>query len=308
MSYLYYPGCSLQTSASEYDVSAKAVMRALGQPLVEIEDWNCCGATAIEGSSYLLAMALPARTLALANKVGGQLVATCSSCFLNLFRVKAHVEKDPWLKPNLDSILAEIGLTYNPDLRVRHLLDVVVNDIGLEAVKERVRQKLSGLVVAPYYGCQIVRPYAEFDGPDLPTSMDQLITALGAEVLTPYMMKTRCCGGSLMTTKKSVATKLVGDILMAAREADCIVTVCPLCQLNLDAFQGSASRHVGVSLNVPVMYFTQLIGLAFDLPEEDLKLGNLIVPASKLLSHLRTQRKLANQQKVPAQSQSEVRR
>ncbi len=185
MTYLYYPGCSLQTAASEYDSSARAVMRELGDPLVEIDDWNCCGATAIEGSSYLLAMALPARNLALAERIGGQLVATCSSCFLNLFRVKAHIQKDPWLKPNLDNILAEIGLTYNGEVRVRHLLDVVVNDIGLDVVKDRVRQRLSGLTVAPYYGCQVVRPYAEFDGPDLPTSMDQLITALGAESPPP---------------------------------------------------------------------------------------------------------------------------
>lgn len=308
MTYLYYPGCSLQTAASEYDSSARAVMRELGAPLTEIDDWNCCGATAIEGSSYLLAMALPARNLALAERIGGQLVATCSSCFLNLFRVKAHIQRDPWLKPNLDNILAEIGLTYSGEVRVRHLLDVVVNDIGLDAVKDRVRQKLSGLTVAPYYGCQVVRPYAEFDGPDLPTSMDQLISALGAEVLSPFMMKTRCCGGSLMTTKKNVAIKLVGDILASAREADCIVTVCPMCQLNLDAYQGSVSRNLGTSMSIPVLYFTQLIGLAFDLPEDDIKLNNLIVPASKLLSHLRAQRKLAYQPKVAGQGQTVARR
>ena len=286
MKYTYFPGCSLQTSASEYDVSARAVMRELGNPLEEIPDWNCCGATAIEGVSYLLAMALPARNLALAERAGGQLVATCSSCFLNLFRVRAHIEKDPTLKPKLDSILAEIGLEYNGNVRVRHLLDVIVNDIGLEVVTKRVRKKLNGLKVAPYYGCQVVRPFAEFDGPDLPVSMDKLISALGAEVLSPYLMKTRCCGGALMTTKKNVALKLVGDILLPAKEADCVVTVCPLCQLNLDAYQGAVSRNLGVSLNIPILYFTQLIGLAFDLPEEDLKLGNNIVPAYKVLLKL----------------------
>lgn len=286
MKYMYFPGCSLQTAASEYDISARAVMRELNNPLDEIPDWNCCGATAIEGSSYLLAMALPARNLALAERAGGQLVATCSSCFLNLFRVKAHIQKDPSLKPKLDAILGEIGLEYNATVRVRHLLDVIVNDVGLEAVTKRVRKKLAGLKVAPYYGCQVVRPYAEFDGPDLPVSMDRLITALGAEVLSPYMVKTRCCGGALMTTKKSVALKLVGDILLPAREADCVVTVCPLCQLNLDAYQGAVSRSIGVSLNIPILYFTQLMGLAFDLSEEDLKLGNNIVPAYKLLLQL----------------------
>lgn len=289
MRYGYYPGCSTKTTGLQYDLSSKAVMKALGHDLVEIDNWNCCGSTATDMVSSLLSTSLAARNLALAEaEQHTQLVAACSGCFLNLFRVERHLQRDRALRRKLGLVLGEVGLSYAGKVKVRHLLEVITSDIGLQQVAARVRKPLDGLKVIPYYGCLVVRPYAEFDGPDLPMSMDHAIAALGAEVM-PYLMKTRCCGGVLVTTKKSIGMKLIGDLLLGAQGADCIVTVCPLCQLNLDAYQGDAARALGVRLDIPVLYLTQLIGVAFGLGDADTKLSqNIVAPERALgryLSH-----------------------
>jgi heterodisulfide reductase subunit B len=285
MKYSYMPGCSLLSTARGYDTSARAVVRELGSELIELEDWNCCGANALESVSYLLSVAMPARNLALAEATNRDLVTSCSSCFLNLFKVNHRLKREPELRKKLDEILGAAGLKYQGKARVRHLLDVVANDIGIEAVAKRVDRKLSGLKVVPYYGCQTVRPYGEYDGPYLPNSMDKLIEAIGAET-HPYLWKTVCCGGVLMTTEKSIGRKLVADLLGAAKGADCIVTVCPMCQMNLDAYQGEAAAELGMKVRIPVLFLTQLMGLAFNLPEKDLLLGQNIASVRGLLRQL----------------------
>jgi len=285
MKYSYMPGCSLLSTARGYDTSARAVVRELGSELVELEDWNCCGANAVESVSYLLSVALPARNLAMAELANRDLVTSCSSCFLNLFKVNHRLEREPWLRSKLDEILAAAGLHYLGKCRVRHLLDVVANDIGVKAVADRVKRNLSGLKVVPYYGCQTVRPYGEYDGPYLPTSMDRLIEAVGAEPF-PYLWKTRCCGGVLMTTEKAIGVNLVAELLSAAQGADCIVTVCPMCQMNLDAYQGEISTQLGMRIRMPVLFLTQLLGLAFGLPEKELLLEQNIVPVGGLIRQL----------------------
>jgi heterodisulfide reductase subunit B2 len=285
MKYSYMPGCSLLSTARGYDTSARAVVRELGSELIELEDWNCCGANALESVSYLLSVAMPARNLALAEATNRDLVTSCSSCFLNLFKVNHRLKREHELRKKLDEILGAAGLKYQGKARVRHLLDVVANDIGVEAVAKRVDRKLSGLKVVPYYGCQTVRPYGEYDGPYLPNSMDKLIEAVGAETY-PYLWKTICCGGVLMTTEKSIGRKLVADLLGAAKGADCIVTVCPMCQMNLDAYQGEAAAELGMKVRIPVLFLTQLMGLAFNLPEKDLLLGQNIASVRGLLRQL----------------------
>lgn len=285
MKYSYMPGCSLLTTARGYDVSARAVVRELGSELVELDDWNCCGANVIDSTSYLLSLALPARNLALSERENRDLVTSCSSCFFNLFRANQLFSKDASLRGNLDKILAAADLRYLGRCRVRHLLDVVANDIGVKAIADRVVKKLSGLKVIPYYGCQIVRTHDEYNGPHLPAAMDSLIEAVGAELL-PYVWKTRCCGGVLMTTERTIGVKLVTELLTAAHGADCIVTICPVCQMNLDAYQNEISVHLGVRIHIPVLFLTQLIGLAFGLPENDILLKQNIVSAKSLLRRL----------------------
>ena len=274
MKYFYYPGCSLEGTASEYDASTRAVMRTLGVALIELEDWTCCGASAGDAVSYLLAMVLPARNLALAERTGidADFLVPCSSCYLNLQKVEDHVKQNDKLRQDINLVLAEEELVYKGGIRIRHLLDVLSNDIGPQRLRNLVRTTLSGLRVAPYYGCQALRPYATFDDPEQPKSMEPIIEALGAE-LHPWSMGPRCCGAGLMTTKKDVALESVRSLLAAAKGADCIVTICPMCQMNLDSFQNKASQIAGEDLTLSILYLPQLIGLALGLPEDELKLS-----------------------------------
>lgn len=281
MSYTYYPGCSLTLGAIEYSVSSQAVLERLGAGLSAISDWTCCGASAAESVSRLLSYALPARVLALAEKArpGDDVLVPCSACYLNLQKVVQESGKDKRLLHEINEVLAAEGLAFSGRSRVRHILDVLANDIGPERIGAQASSPLEGLVVAPYYGCQILRPYALFDDPERPASMDALLEALGAEVLA-WDMGGRCCGASLMATKREVALASVANILAAAQGADAIVTVCPMCQMNLEAYQKQAFRISGRGLPVAVVYLPQLMGLAFGLTEEEVLLRkNMAVSA-----------------------------
>jgi heterodisulfide reductase subunit B len=286
MKYAYYPGCSLEASGIEYDVSARAVFHALGSELVEIPDWNCCGSSPAQATDYLLSLALPARNLALAEAMGlDAVVAPCSACYMSLYRVEEHCQQDPKLKAQVTEILAAANLKYEGKVRVRHLLDVLANDFEPEAIQARMQRSLKGLKVVPYYGCQTVRPFMSYDAADQPMTMDIVLAAMGAEVL-PYPLKTRCCGGINITTAKDVGVKLVSDLMVAADGADCIATVCPLCQMNLDSYQRDVSRHLGREIKMPVIYLTQLMALAFDLPEDQVLLNKNISSQQPVLDRL----------------------
>jgi heterodisulfide reductase subunit B len=274
MKYIYYPGCTLETTALEYNKSTQATMQALGAELMEIEDWNCCGAAAAEATSHLLSMVLAARNLALAERMdgGADLLIPCSGCYLNLRKVEDHVKREQGLFEKINEALKEEELEYKGKLKVRHLLDVLSRDFNPESIKPLVKKQMSGLKVAPYYGCQALRPYPDFDDPQEPRTMEPVIQALGAEV-HPWDVGSKCCGAALMNTKKDVALELTGGILRAAKGADCIVTVCPMCQLNLEAYQKPISQKQGEDLSISILYLPQLMGLAFGLPEKDLKLN-----------------------------------
>lgn len=286
MKYLYYPGCSLEGTAIEYHASTQAVMAALGAELQEIEDWTCCGASAAESVSNLLSRVLPARNLALAERInpGGDILIPCSACYLNLRRVEVEITQEGLLD-KLNAALGEEGLSYHGGTRSRHLLDVISNDIRAEVIADRIKRPLTGLRVAPYYGCQCLRPYGTYDDPEQPTSMEPLIKATGAEV-HPWTMGAKCCGAGLMTTKKEVALELTGAVLRAARGADCIVTVCPMCQMNLDSYQGQAAKMQGEDLGISVLYLPQLLGLALGLPGGDLRIESNMALTSELRTRL----------------------
>ena len=274
MKYFYYPGCSLEGTSIEYNASTQAVMQALGAELTEIEDWTCCGASAAEATSYLLSIVLAARNLALAEgmDLDRDILVPCSACYLNLRRVEEHVNQDEELLDKINEALSEEGVQYKGGIKVRHLLDVMVNDFDPESVKGLVKRNMSGLKIAPYYGCQALRPYGSFDDPQEPRSMEPIIKALGAEVY-PWKMGAKCCGAGLMTSKKEVALELTGAILKAAQGADCIVTICPMCQMNQDSYQASISRARGEDLRISILYLPQLMGLALGLPDEEVKLN-----------------------------------
>jgi heterodisulfide reductase subunit B len=282
MKYLYYPGCSLEGTAREYDLSTRAFMQELGADLLEIKDWICCGASAAEATSYLLSLALPACTLAMAEKMNsaGEILVPCSACYLNLKKVEEKSRKDPALLDKINTILEEEKLQLRGQVRVRHLLDVVARDVGPKKIFTRLKNPLINLSIAPYYGCQCLRPYSIFDDPEAPTSMEPVIKAAGARIHS-WNMGGRCCGASHMTTKPEVALELVAAILKDARGADAIVTVCPMCQMNLEAYQKKISGMYKEDMSMTILYLPQFLGLALGLSEKDLRLDlNLSITKS----------------------------
>jgi heterodisulfide reductase subunit B len=274
MSYLYYPGCSLTGTAREYDLATRAVMDAMDVPLTELEEWTCCGASAAEACSELLSLALPAINLAIAEKMDSKqdVLVPCSACYLNLKKTNEVMRQDAKTRERVNTVLAERELTLEGVVKVRHLLDVLATDLGAEAVRQQVKADLSQLTIAPYYGCQCLRPYTLFDDPEEPRSMEPLIRATGARV-HPWQMGAKCCGASHMNTKMEVALELVHAILQAARGADAIVTVCPMCQMNLEAYQDKIARRYGDVASMSILYLPQLLGMAFGLSDEALGLG-----------------------------------
>lgn len=286
MNYQYYPGCSLKGTGKSYEESFLAVMKALGVGIEELDDWNCCGATAYMAVDEAKALALAARNLAIAEKKPGDVLAPCSACYLVLQKTKHYVEEYPEVGKRVHQALKSAGITYQGKAVVRHPLDVVINDIGLDTIKKHVKKPLTGLKVIPYYGCMIVRPYSTFDHPEYPVAMDKLFEALGATVL-PYPLKTRCCGGSLTGTLDEVGQRLSYILLKEAkkRQADIMATLCPLCLFNLDSYQGPISARYD-DVTMPVVYFTQLMGLAFGLSPKELGLHRHITSVDSALRAL----------------------
>lgn len=295
MKYGYYPGCSLSAAAKPYDISSRAIAEAFGLELEEIADWNCCGATEYFSISKLPAYALVARNLALAASQDGltQLTAPCSACYLNLRKTDYNMGRFPELAQRTNEALSAGDLAYQPgSLKVRHLLEVVVKDVGLEAIGERVTNPLSGLRLAPYYGCLIVRPEFDgdaFDDPEYPVQLDRLLDSLGAQVID-FPMKAHCCGGHMTQISEVTAFELISQILHNAQEyeADAIVTLCPMCQLNLDAYQPQVNRHFKTNYRIPILYFTQMIGLAIGMEPQKVGIGKEFVSARRALAKIGT--------------------
>ncbi|OGX18122.1 MAG: heterodisulfide reductase subunit B [Omnitrophica WOR_2 bacterium RBG_13_44_8b] len=285
MKYAYFPGCSLHSTAKEYDISSRAVANALGIELIEIPDWVCCGATPAHLTLHLLSLALPVKNLLQAKKLGNYEVATCcAACFSRLKIANKFMEDDPVHKGKVEEV---VGAKYSGEVKVRHFLDILVNVFGLNNISERVSKKLNGLKVACYYGCLLTRPpeIMQFDDVEEPHLMDDLMKAIGAEPVSwPY--KTECCGASFSLTKTDIVLKLSQDILQMAYDAgaEAIVVACPLCQSNLDLRQSSINKKYKKHFHMPIFYFTQLLGLSLGIDPKKLGFNKLIVNPSKALS------------------------
>jgi heterodisulfide reductase subunit B len=278
--YAYFPGCSLERMARAYHLSALETARMLDIELEELEDWNCCGATAYFHIDELLAYTLCARNLALAEKKGRDLIAPCSGCFKNMYFTNAHLRKEPDLADHVNAALEADGLAFSGAVEVRHLLNVFVEDVGLTEIRSRVTRPLAGLRVAPYYGCQVVRPQKNHEDVEQPRFFEDLLAAIGATPVD-YPPRLRCCGGSLIVTHRKAALAMVRDLLQSAvgQQAQVITTVCPLCQINLECYQRHVNRVFGTRFSVPILYFTQLMGLALGIPAERLGVGTELTPA-----------------------------
>jgi heterodisulfide reductase subunit B len=275
MTYSYYPGCSLHATGIAYDKSTRAVFDKVGIDLVEIDDWNCCGATSYTSIKETVAYAIAARNLAIAEKSGYDVIAPCSACYYVLNKTRKRMTDMPELHVQVNAALAEADLQVNMTVPVRKPLDVLLNDVGLDTIAALQTNSISDFRPACYYGCQIVRPYGAIDeDPEWPMSMETMFGALGAECVD-YPPKVRCCGGMLVATSEEIAKDLCTDLIDWAieRGANCIVNVCPLCQANLDLL--NLDRTEG---KIPVLYFTQLIGLALGCSPEDVGMEHGLAP------------------------------
>lgn len=291
--YILYPGCSMESSAKAYYDSLLQIASIIGLELEEIDDWNCCGATEYLGISLTPAYSLISRNLALASRQANgsrTVLAPCSACYLNLAKADYYMREQPHLGEMVNEALAAGGLSYKPgSLSIRHLLDVIIYDIGLDTVKSKVTRPLTGLRVAPYLGCMVPRPDYEHHWSDHehPVELDLLLKALGAEVID-FPLKTHCCGGHMTQIGPDTAFELIRRLVSSADhyEADLMATLCPMCQLNIDAYQGEMNHHFGTSYHMPIIFFTQLMGLAFGMDAKQLGFGMELVSAKKALTKI----------------------
>jgi heterodisulfide reductase subunit B2 len=281
--YTFYPGCSLDSTARDFRESTEAVCEALGVQLVELPDWICCGATSAHATNEKLALALAVENLARAAELRHDVVVPCAACYNRLQVANLAVRDNPAVREEMARVT---GRRYDGDLNVRHILEALVHDVGLEAVCDRVERNLNGVKVACYYGCLLARPreVSIFEDPENPRLMEDCLEALGAQPIE-WPHKTECCGAAYSLTTPAMSLRLTGQILSMAKEAgaDCIAVACPLCQSNLDLRQKDIERERDETFDLPVFYFTQLMGLAFGLPGRRLGLNRLVVDPGEIL-------------------------
>jgi len=284
MKYAYYPGCSLHSTASDYQQSIDSVFHKLSIELAEIKDWTCCGASAAHVTDPLLPIVLPAKDLLKVEEMDLEVVTPCAACY-NRMRLAAHkLGENGELRHKVNQILQA---DYRGKAKVRHISDVVVNEYGLEAIAKLLVKDLRKLKVVCYYGCLSARPQkiVAFDDPVYPSYLDRLIQTLGGEAIE-WPFKTECCGGSFSVSKKEIVLKLTNDLLAMAKDlgAEAVVVDCPLCQFNLDFRQEEVEKQFGLQYNLPVFYFTQLLGIGLGLGKEEVGLPKLNVDPFALLA------------------------
>ncbi len=283
MRYGYFPGCSADSTAKDMHLSTVAVARALGMELAEPKGWTCCGATAGHQTDRFLSVALPAASLAKVKDDGLDMIVSCAACY-NRMKVANHeIQKSDEMRK---AVADALGRDYDGSVNVRHFLEVLLEDIGIEKIAESAKHSLAGLKVACYYGCLLVRPneVTNFDDPENPTSLDRIVTALGGEGLE-WPHKVECCGGGLSMSRTDVVVSLTDSILEMAQAsgAQCVTVGCPMCQINLDMRQLDIKKQKGKSYDMPIVYITQLIGLCLGVPPAKLGFEKLMIPASDLI-------------------------
>jgi heterodisulfide reductase subunit B2 len=278
MKYSYYPGCAQHGTAADYRISIEAVFGRLGIELEEVNNWNCCGALHVPDRT--IKTALSARTLASAR--GLDIATPCNLCYSNLMRAHTALD-DIALRTRINEALNE---KYDGNTKPKHLLEVIIKDVGLPNLTKHVNKPLN-IKAVPYYGCLLTRPENKFDSPENPRALDDLILNLGGKPVT-YYYKTKCCGGPILITNEDLALALAKDVLMMAKEsgADCMVVTCPMCHLQLDAKQKAVESKFNINIDLPIIYFTQLMGLAMGFRPNELGLLKHLVPTDTLIAKI----------------------
>lgn len=286
MKYAYYPGCSSHSTARDMHESAAAVARLLGIELVEIKGWSCCGATSAHQTDRILSDALPSANLLLAKEMGLDTVVTCAACYSRMKNANHEVSSSPAIRAQ---VAEAVGQEYDGSVKVRHFVEILLEDVGIDKLRKRFKRSLNGLKVASYYGCLLVRPHnvTAFDDAENPQSLDRLVEAMGGQSIDwPY--KVECCGGGLSLTRTDVAVELSARIMDMAESvgADCVAVACPMCQSSLDLRRKDIDAVLGKKNGIPVLYITQLLGLCLGIPEKELGLNRLMVGADAILKAL----------------------
>lgn len=288
MKYAYYPGCASESTARDMHESTLAVAKALGIDLVEPKGWTCCGATAGHQTDRVLAASLPAASLVKVQDMGLDMVANCAACYNRMKMANHEISNNEDIRTKVGDALER---DYDGQVKVRHFMEILLEDVGLERIKESLKQSLNGLKVACYYGCLLVRPYevTKFDDPENPTSLDRLVTAMGAQSLE-WPHKLECCGGGLSLSRTDVVVKLTNNILEMAKAAgaDCVAVSCPMCQVNLDLRQLDIEKEMGVKHELPIIYVTQLLGLCLGIDAAKLGLEKMMIAPESILNVLKS--------------------
>lgn len=286
----YYPGCSSQTGASSSNLmrATQTMCDELDIQLNEIPDWNCCGASiGYGGGGELPRLALSARNIALSEQhnPGQEIVATCAACWLSTREAKERLQEDSDMFRDANTALNEIKLQLSNQTPVRHMVEVLVEDIGFETIKEKVKKPLEGLKIASYVGCQTNRPFGIAEESfENPVYLDHIIDSVGAESIPTYEKKVQCCGGALAFSEPEKSQEMIHGIIEAAYDhgADMIATPCPLCQANVEIYQDQINARFGSKFNMPVVYYSQLISVAFGRNSKDAALDGQIIRAKSL--------------------------
>jgi heterodisulfide reductase subunit B len=305
--YAYYAGCSLEGTAVEYDMSMRQVFKALGVKIREPEDWSCCGSTPAHTVDHLFAAALAARNLTIIEKMGTDTVTVpCPSCLSAFKRAHLSMTTDESFKNEVNELLDE---PYDGGVIPKSTLQIMIEDVGLDAVASKVTHALPGLVVAPYYGCILTRPpeIAQFDDPENPMSMDKILNAVGVKV-ADYAFKMECCGAAFGVPKREMVNQLTYRVLSMALDAgaNCVAVACPLCQQNLDLRQGQVNSTMGVSFNIPILYFSQIVGLTYGLSPKELGMEKLVVSADEVVRSRITVEDLVQRETVAKAAEAEA--
>jgi succinate dehydrogenase / fumarate reductase cytochrome b subunit len=285
----YYPGCLAQESAKELDMATRYVCRTLGIELVEFPNFSCCGSGFIDEANEVLNIAINARNLAIAEKAGLDMLTICSTCQGMLTLAKVRMQ-DPAVKSRVDGALKPLGIEYKGTVQVKHLLKVLTEDVGLAAVKSKVRRPLEGMKVGAFYGCHLLRPADEMqsESGEEPRSFEDLLAAVGATPVD-YRGRVMCCGFPILFVKPPTANTIAGRQILDAKAhgADAMATPCPLCHTSLDAYQNKASKAVDAPLDMPVFHLPQVIALAFGATPQEIGLSRHLVRTDAALAKVR---------------------
>lgn len=289
--YALYPGCAAQGATPELYQATMAVLPRLAIEVVELKAAACCGAGVVAEADPDAALAINARTFAQAEVLHLDIMTICGTCQGVMSAANRRLKAEPGTRARMNAILARDGLSYQGTVQVKHLLWIVIKDLGLARLRQEVRVPLSDVRLAPFYGCYMLRPSWElgFDDPENPSSLEKVLRALGSEPVA-YAGRTRCCGFPIILEKEAIAMAMSGQNMKEARDqgAHAMVTPCPLCHMSLDIYQDRAGEAVGTALNMPILHLPQLLGLAMGIAPQELGLHRHLISVESLLTRMQT--------------------